>query len=124
MHFTLETLFHAGDKIISTIGNYKKTKYKKNRKSYINDPERLSIHDRPISMDDYHTPGHYEIDTIFSSGKGGVLTLNHRATAKLYAIIIPDRTSETVVKALKHLIKRHNLNIKTITSDNGHEFAK
>ena len=104
--------------------HYKVKKYKKRVKNKHLEGGKKSIHDREIGMDDYVTPGHYEIDTIYNGQrKGGILTLNHRATAKLYAILIPNRNAKTIVLALRKLIKDNNLQIKSITSDNGSEFA-
>lgn len=121
---------------LSTLYNWRATKllpdleyyrYKKQRrpicKTYYCGDKR-SISDRPIEEDDYTTPGHYEIDTIFNDDlQGGLLTLNHRASMKLYSIIIPNRKARTINRALSILIKQHNLQIKTITSDNGSEFT-
>ena len=104
--------------------HYKVKKYKKRVKNKHLAGGKKSIHDREIGMDDYVTIGHYEIDTIYNGQrKGGILTLNHRATAKLYAIQIPNRNAKTIVLALRKLIKDNNLQIKSITSDNGSEFA-
>jgi IS30 family transposase len=76
-------------------------------------------------MGEYEKPGHYEIDNIYNDDKkGGVLTLNHRATMKLYAVIIPDRKATTINRELRKLIKQIGaVNILSITSDNGREFA-
>lgn len=102
-------------------------RYKKQRKpigkTYYTG-EKKSISERPIDLNDYVTPGHYEIDTVFNEDlKGGALTLNHRATMKFYSIQIPDRKASTIILALRRLIKINNLKILTITSDNGSEFA-
>ena len=75
-------------------------------------------------MDDYVSTGHYEIDTVYNNDKkGGVLTLNHQATMMYYVVKIPSRKAKTIVKALRQLVKRENLKINTITSDNDSGFA-
>lgn len=56
--------------------------------------------------------------------KGGVLTVNHRATMKYYARHVSDKRTETVNKALRSVIKEIGCqNIISITSDNGTEFS-
>lgn len=101
---------------------YKKQINKCSKTYYFGD--KNTIDTRPFEMDDYVSIGHYEIDTVYNSDKkGGVLTLNHRATMMYYVVKIPDRKAKTIVKALRELVKRENLKIDTITSDNGSEFA-
>ena len=91
-----------------------------------NSKKGMSIHDREISLYDYITPKHYEIDTVVPSrgkSKECILTLNERATMKYYAIKIKNKSSLSMARGLVKLIKKHNLVIKTITSDNGTEFS-
>jgi len=123
---TLYNWYHKGN-IGFNVAGFSVAKYRKKVKGTPTDG-RKSIHQRYIDhnfdMDDYSVAGHYEIDTIYNGDKkGGVLTLNHRATMKLYAAIIPDRTATTINRTLRSIIKEigpHN--IKSITSDNGSEF--
>ena len=69
--------------------------------------------------------GHLEIDTIISKDrKGGVLTVVDRKTRYLWAKIIPNMNAKTVSDALIELLEPHKDKVKTITSDNGLEFAK
>ncbi len=86
---------------------------------------KKSIHSRSFKLNDYSSPGHYEIDTIYDgSKKGGVLTFNHRHTMRLYACIIPNRKPSTINKYLRKIIKSIGPNnILSITSDNGVEFS-
>lgn len=82
-----------------------------------------SIHSRLVN--DYTSPAHYEINTIYNGKKlGGILTLNHRPTRMLFARIIKNREASTINKALRDIIINDlHFKPKTITSDNGKEFA-
>ncbi|MGL5021552.1 MAG: transposase [Mycoplasmatales bacterium] len=42
---------------------------------------------------------------------------------KLYSVIVPDRKPRTVAKAIQDIIISNNLQIDSITSDNGMEFT-
>ncbi len=87
-------------------------------------PDRVSISERPIEADGQRF-GDFEIDTIVGKGnKGAIVTLIERKTNMLFARKLPKgkdalALAKTVVKMLWNF-KGH---IKTITTDNGCEFA-
>lgn len=96
-------------------------------------PAGESIEQRPEEIDEREEFGHWEGDTVYS-GKGkrkttrALLTLTERKTRKEIIIAIPNRKAETVVKALDALerklgARRFRAIFKSITSDNGTEFA-
>ncbi|MGL5021577.1 MAG: hypothetical protein ACRC5R_06110, partial [Mycoplasmatales bacterium] len=124
-HPTLKTIYnwHHNKNI-----NYMKNpifikKYSKNiRKHKVRG--HISIHEREITLYDYTTPKHYEVDTIYSGDKKGrLVTLNERSTMKLYSVIVPDRKARTVAKTIQDIIISNNLQIDSITSDNGMVFT-
>lgn len=97
--------------------NYKPAKYKVK-------PEQL-IDNRPKAANERTRLGDLEIDTIISKDrKGGVLTAVDRKTRYLWAKIIPNLNAETVKQALIEMLAPFKNSIKTITCDNGGEFAK
>ena len=80
---------------------------------------------RPKAANNRTRVGDIEIDTIVSKDrKGGVITAVDRKTRYLWAKIIPDLNAETVKQALIELLEPYKDSIKSITSDNGNEFAK
>jgi transposase, IS30 family len=87
--------------------------------------DRVSIHDRPQVINARLEVGHFEGDLIFNSGSQSknVLTLTERVTR--YAVLIrnENKRSETVIDALIEHIQKTGLLIKSITFDNGSEFA-
>ena len=87
--------------------------------------DRVSIHKRPEVINDRLEVGHFEGDLIFNSGSQSknVLTLTEPVTR--YAILIrnEDKRSETVIDKLIRYVKKTKLVIKSITFDNGSEFA-
>lgn len=86
---------------------------------------RVSIDDRPAVVDRGNRIGDWEGDTVIGKGrKSALLTMVERKT--LYTVILrltgkrADLLAEVVVQGMRHLRD----SVKTITLDNGLEFAK
>jgi len=108
-------------------------KYKnknKEKRIAVNTPAEKSIEYRPKAADERSEYGHWEGDLIVGKKrtKGVLLTLTERMTREEVIIKLPNRESETVVKAFNRLEKklgaRFYKKFKTITFDNGSEFKK
>ena len=87
--------------------------------------DKISIDLRPVRDELKLEAGHYEIDTVFGKDQESfLLTIVDIAT--LYTIIIklPNKEAATTDKALTELFSNTLLPLKSITSDNGGEFAK
>ena len=89
-----------------------------------------SIEKRPPEVKERKTFGHWEMDTVVSGkdGRGTLLVLTERTTRYEIIVLLPDRTASSVVKALDVLEKKYGRRkfrrtFKTITCDNGSEFA-
>ncbi len=84
---------------------------------------------RPAYIEDRQEAGHWEIDTVV--GKKGtkevLLTLDEQKTRKLLVVKIPSRTAAAVCEGMRSLLAplgdRAAEVFKSITSDNGAEFA-
>lgn len=89
-----------------------------------------SIEKRPAEVQDRLEFGHWEMDTVYSkSGKlPCLLVLTERKTRYEIIAKLPNKESVEVVKYMTRLYKRHGKNFnkvfKTITCDNGVEFAR
>lgn len=102
----------------------------KEKKKYSSDrvPAEKSIEYRPEEANRREKYGHWEGDLVIGvKTKGAVLfTLTERKTREEIIIKIPDKTSESVTKALDKIEKRYKrifyTKFKTITFDNGPEF--
>ena len=84
--------------------------------------DRTSIHSRPEQADGKRF-GDFEMDLIVDSHNHAILTIVERSTNMLFITKLPHGTkSEPLAKAVRRLLpyKKH---IKTITTDNGPEFA-
>lgn len=69
-------------------------------------------------------PGHWEIDTVFGlAQKSFLLTLVDRCSKFSVVRKIPNKEAETVRLALQEIMDETLLPFKTLTSDNGSEFA-
>ncbi len=109
----------------------KKRGYKKVRKQQARAAAGDSIEKRPEEIDRREEFGHWEMDSVI--GKRGVsknvlLVLTERKTRDEIIFKLPDHTDEAVVAALDRLERRYGADMfrqifKTITVDNGSEFA-
>ncbi|MFZ3591920.1 IS30 family transposase, partial [Bacillus sp. DJP31] len=104
--------------------NTKKKRCRKNKRIL-----GRSIEERPIEVNGRNEFGHWEIDTVIGkkTNDEALMTLTERKTRKEFIIRVPAKDSEAITKAiscLKNTFDSRFSNIfKTITSDNGSEFA-
>lgn len=89
-----------------------------------------SIENRPKNILNRDTFGHWEMDTVYSSktDKACLLVLSERMTRKEIVIKVKDRTTGCILNGLNSLERkfgapRFRQVFKTITCDNGMEFA-
>jgi IS30 family transposase len=89
-------------------------------------PNRISIHDRPKSVDERQEGGHWEGDLIVGKNHASAIgTSVERLSRKTIIVKIPDKkTSEIVVNEFS----REMMNVpehlrKSFTYDNGHEMS-
>ena len=113
-------------------GNYEKKEKEKKKESERIKPnkEGKTIHDRPKEIETREELGHWEMDLV--EGLKGpkepyLLVLSERKTRKEIIELIPNKSAESVAKALDRIerelgvIKFREI-FKTITTDNGTEF--
>ncbi len=82
------------------------------------------IDKRPKVVDKRSRIADWEGDTVIGSGHQGVLvTLVERKSRYTLAAPMPRRTSDLVSQAMIELLRPHKKRCKTITLDNGKEFA-
>lgn len=85
---------------------------------------RVGIEHRPAEADLKAQPGHFEIDTVFGKDqKSFLLTAVDKATKSLIVRKLTDKRAETVIAAFQEIIGSTLYTFKTLTSDNGTEFA-
>jgi IS30 family transposase len=86
---------------------------------------RTPIHERPKAVDARIETGHWEGDLIVGKGQDGfILTLVERTSRLLHAIKVQTRNAATVCRAvIEALLDRPTSWVRTITFDNGSEFA-
>ena len=93
-------------------------------------PKGTSIEKRPEEVETREAFGNWEMDTVYSqkeASKNALLVLTERKTREEIIEKMPDRTKESTVKALDKIERDFGENFrkvfKTITVDNGGEFA-
>jgi len=112
------------EKTLRSNGKHKKVRIVKTH------PRRNSIEKRPEEVWGRNEFGHWEIDLIVGSQAGSkavLLTLVERKTRKLVMRKLPDRTQDSVIRALNAIERKlgalqFRRIFKSITADNGSEF--
>lgn len=88
-----------------------------------------SIEKRPEKVNERNEFGHWEIDTVVGTRNRSavLLTIDERVTRQLITVKIPSRSSEAVSEAVKKIVAQFGDKadkvFKSITADNGSEFA-
>ncbi len=86
--------------------------------------DRVSIHERPQIIEERARIGDWEADTIIGQHyKQAVVTLVERRTGLLKMKRVVKKSAQQVSEAMIDLLTPLRLQVKTITSDNGKEFA-
>ncbi|WP_172793792.1 IS30 family transposase [Streptococcus halotolerans] len=98
----------------------KKTKSRPSTKKYLG----TSIEKRPDDINDRSTFGHWEIDSVLglkTAREPSIITLVERQTRFALTLKLPKKRAEYVNQAVLDYMKSYP--IKSITADNGSEFA-
>ncbi len=84
------------------------------------------IDERPASAEDRKEFGHFELDTVQGKRDGKesvILTLVERKTRMLITALLDGKDADSVCYALRNILEQYGPAIKTVTADNGSEFA-
>jgi transposase, IS30 family len=87
---------------------------------------RIPIAERPQAASDRQEPGHWEADLMLFARYGqAILTLHERHSRLLIAARAPSKAAQPIVRLLRRLLQTMPQPFrKTITFDNGTEFAR
>lgn len=86
--------------------------------------ERVSIKERPVEVDQKQRVGDFEIDTVIGKGhKGALVTINDRMTGIVLIRKVACKGAEHVLEATMEALSPFKGILRTVTSDNGKEFA-
>ena len=86
--------------------------------------DRASIHERPCIVEERSRIGDWEADTVIGQHhKQAIVTLVERKTGLLKMKRVVKKSAQQVSEAMIELLTPIRLQVKTITSDNGKEFA-
>ena len=87
-------------------------------------PNRVSIDLRPPVVETNSELGHWEADTVIGKGhQGALLTLVERRTKYVLIVKLVSKQARALAGAATKALRRSGLPVKTITFDNGLEFA-
>lgn len=107
---------------LKTVDRRKKT-YRKTAKRA---PAGMSIEKRPEEINRRESFGHWEMDCVIGRAKGKdetMLVLSERLTRFEIVWKMQSKHARSVVSALKSITRKYGKIFKTITVDNGSEFA-
>jgi transposase, IS30 family len=114
--YLFEKLRHTGRK-------YRKRGDSKDKRGILKD--RVSIDKRPSIVDEKVRFGDLEIDTVIGKNhQGALLTINDRVTRLVWIKLLDGKHSEPLTEATIQALLPLKQQIKTITADNGKEFAR
>ena len=85
-------------------------------------PNRVDIDERPTDVDLKEEIGHWEGDTVYGQD-GYLVTLTERVSRLLLTVRVKNKTKKLVTRAIRKMLKPFRHMCKTITFDNGGEFA-
>jgi IS30 family transposase len=85
-------------------------------------PNRRDIDERPAVVDEKQEIGHWEGDTVYGQD-GYLVTMVERVSKLLLTCRVKNKTKKAVTKAINTILKPFKSICKTITFDNGGEFA-
>jgi IS30 family transposase len=87
-------------------------------------PDRISIADRPASVETRRTTGHWEADTMLGT-RGRLATFVERKSRYVLIARLPDGTATSFNQGAVRLFRKlPGRACKTITADNGSEFCE
>ena len=85
-------------------------------------PNRVDIDQRPAKVELKEEIGHWEGDTVYGQD-GYFVTLTERVSKLFLTVRVKHKTKKAVGSAIKRMLKPYQRLCKTITFDNGGEFA-
>ena len=87
-------------------------------------PDRRPLSDRPSHIEARKQVGHWECDTVIGANhKGAIVTMVERKSGFGVIVKVAHKTSELVSKAIVEGLQPFADRVKTLTYDNGKEFA-
>jgi IS30 family transposase len=87
-------------------------------------PNRVFINRRPVAANNKSRIGHFEGDTIVGKNhQGAIVSLTEMKTKYQFVFKVQKRSADEVQNAINLLLCDHHSWIKTLTVDNGKEFA-
>jgi IS30 family transposase len=87
-------------------------------------PNRRPISERPSHIEGGKQVGHWESDTVIGAAhKQAIVTLVERKSGFAVLAEVPNKSADLVGRAIEAKLKPLNSRVKTLTVDNGKEFA-
>lgn len=133
IHISHETIYQhvwADKRAGGTLWRHLRWSQKKKRKRYGSKdrrgqiPNRVSIEERPVVVDQKARLGDWELDTIIGANHHGALVSAVERKSQLTCLKhVPNKTADLVMAAITHKLGAFKDQVHTLTVDNGKEFA-
>lgn len=115
----------AGGKLYKLLPRIHKKRKKQKPSKQDKISNKVSIHERDAVVDGRTRLGDFEIDSVVSAGnKAGITTANDRKSRFCLGRHAQSKCSDTTKDTIIVMLRPHMHKLKTITSDNGTEFAE
>jgi transposase, IS30 family len=104
-----------------------RSRYKKRGQTLVRQtiPNRVGIEQRPAIVETNTELGHFEGDTIVGKGQQGyLLTLVERVTKYVLIVKLASKNARDLAKVAARVLHKSGIPLKSITFDNGTEFAQ
>lgn len=87
--------------------------------------DQKSIKDRPVEVEAKTRVGDFEVDLVIGANhKGALVTINDRKSGYAKIILVKNKDSKVVAKAIIKALMPYKDHLHTMTSDNGKEFSE
>lgn len=118
-------IYKQGDDLYLQLPRKKKKRGLKPQRNKSKIPNRVSIHQRPDHINNRTEFGHYEGDLVFQQGNKSqnILSMVERKSRKIILIKNSSKHSDVVIGAIKTMKSKNKYPLRTVTFDNGSEFA-
>jgi len=94
----------------------------KNRRCHCVIPDRVSITQRPASINNRRQPGHWEADLVIGRGHSALQVIAERTSRLTKLLKIPNKTATVSRSAIESILRNFPVDMRrSITYDNGSE---
>jgi len=125
MEAIYQWIYKQKDDLYLELARKKKRRGLRPQRSKTKIPNRTSIHDRPVHINDRSEEGHHEVDLVFQQGSHSqnILSIVERKTRFVSLRKNESKHTRVIMKSIQEVRKSSIKPVKSLTFDNGSEFT-